>query len=147
MSKTIENLPHLLVTTIKRGEIDATGYAGYELSGVFDTLEGVRGGRCWLLLSDRNCLIGDLTLIDKDARAAVFVTSRCETIQPEVLHSRLPYLDGFWQAYHVWMVTEPEWRWQRMTFKPEDATGRTPLQEPGVGESRRGDQNQFIEVD
>jgi len=33
----------------------------------------------------------------------------------------LPYVDGRWEAYHVWMVAEPGWVWTRTLFQASDA--------------------------
>jgi hypothetical protein len=43
---------------------------------------------------------------------------------PEVAGSELTYVHRNWEPYHVWMVVEPEWKWNRMLFRPVDAIAR-----------------------
>lgn len=120
--KTIRDLPHFLVTNVRPGQPRVDEYLSFDLSGTFDKIDGVREGRCWLLLPERDCLICDLESLDAIKRTAVLRTS--EPSEPAVLGSSLPYVDGFWQAYHIWMVTEPEWIWEKATFRALDAFGR-----------------------
>jgi len=123
--KRLEDLPHFLIVGIKQGATQPNGYSDFALSGVFDKVEGVREERCWLLLPERDCLIGDLRGLDPEAKTAVFfIYSTSETKKPDVHGSKLPYLDGYWQAYHVWMVLEPEWIWKPLAFQSRDAVGR-----------------------
>ena len=121
----MEDLPQFLVTGIAEGVTHPNGYADFQLSGVFDRVDGVREQRGWLLLPDRDCLTGDLRGLDPESKTAVFfIYSTSETRRPDVLGSKLPYLDGYWQAYHVWMVVEPEWIWKPLVFRPREAVGR-----------------------
>jgi hypothetical protein len=120
--KRVEDLPHFLVTGIKKGKSHDTGQADFELSGVFDKVDGVSEGRAWLLLPERDCLIGDLESLDLVAKTAVYRTAL--DTEPHVIGSKLPYLDGYWQAYHVWMVLEPRWTWKPVLFQARDAIGR-----------------------
>jgi hypothetical protein len=118
--KQIEDLPQFHVSQTKQGETHSTGYIDYELQGTLDRMDGVTEGRGWLLLPERNCLIGDLSFVDLDAKKAAFFTSEEFTLN--LTGSNLPYLDGRWQAYHVWMVVEPEWIWEKTLFHAVDAT-------------------------
>jgi len=120
--KRVEDLPHFLVTGIQKAESHNTGYAEFELLGVFDKVDDVREGRGWLLLPERKCLIGDLISLDLAAKTAVFLTA--ERPDPDVVGAKLPFLDGYWQAYHVWMVVEPRWSWMPVIFQARDAVGR-----------------------
>ena len=120
--KTLEDLPHFQVSGITQGETYETGYTDFELSGSFDRIDGVTEGRCWLLLPERNCLIGDLKSLDPETKTAVYSTAE-ESI-PKVVGLRLPYLHDNWQAYHVWMVVEPAWIWNEVVFQPTAATAR-----------------------
>lgn len=110
--KTIEDLPHFAVSSIERGERrqPVADYVEFKIHGKFDHLNGVREDRCWLLLPQRDCLVGDLESLDWHARTAVFATF--EKSPPELVGRKLPYVYGYWQAYHVWMVTEPSWVWK-----------------------------------
>lgn len=78
-------------------------------------------------MPERECLFGDLGSFDQNKKTAVYVTS--EKTPPTVLGSSLPYLDGIWKAYHVWMVTEPQWIWKRVAFEACDASGTRLLAE------------------
>ena len=119
-SKTVEDLPHFAVSSVERGDKrhPAAEYDEFKLHGTFDQLSGVREGRCWLLLPRRDCLIGDLESLDSHARTAVFVTF--EKSLPGLVGRQLAYADGYWQAYHVWMVTEPSWGWIRILRERSD---------------------------
>ena len=120
--KTIRDLPHFSVAEIVPGQKRRDEYLSFELKGRFDKLDGVRDGRCWLLLPERNCLIGDLEELDQIAGTSVYKT--CTESEPPVLGSALPYVDGYWQAFHVWMVAEPLWIWEKTEFQLSDAVGR-----------------------
>jgi hypothetical protein len=134
LPKQLEDLPHFMVSGVKRGEVASDGYIPLELSGAFDTLEGIREGRCWLLLPGKQSLIGDLTSLNPDTRTALCLTS--EKAVPDVLGRSLPYLDGFWQAYHVWMVTDANQPWQEVVFHSSDAVSFSC--EGGDGRKIRG---------
>jgi hypothetical protein len=113
-------MPQFHVSETKQGKTHSTGYIDFELQGTLDRLDGVTEGRCWLLLPERNCLIGDLSFVDPEAKTATFFTSEESVLS--LTGSSLPYLDGRWQAYHVWMVVEPEWIWEKVLFQAVDAT-------------------------
>jgi hypothetical protein len=127
--RRLEDLPHFLVAAVQEGETYASGYTDYELSGTFDQTEGVREGRCWLLLPHKNSLIGDLKSFDPGPRTAVYCTA--EEDKPPVLGLALPYVDGYWQAYHVWMVLDADHAWSRVIFQPSDALLRRGIDEHG----------------
>src|SRR5208282_6829471 len=130
--KTIDDLPKFLVLDVTHGEPNETGYIDFRLHGIFDQTEGVREGRCWLLLPERDCLIGDLEFFDAAARTAKFIASEKE--EPKAKDQTFPYLDGYWQAYHVWMVTEPQWKWKEVTFQPSAVIAeRAPADGTTVG--------------
>jgi len=40
---------------------------------------------------------------------------------PELVDTRLPYLEERWKAVHVWMVVEPEWIRDKVRFEAQDA--------------------------
>jgi hypothetical protein len=130
--KTIDDLPKFLVSDVTHGEPSETGYIDFKLHGVFDQTVGVREGRCWLLLPERNCLVGDLESLNVAARIATFNTSEKEELKAK--GRTFPYLAGYWNAYHVWMVTEPQWKWKEVTFLPSDAIAeRLPADDSTVG--------------
>jgi hypothetical protein len=56
-------------------------------------------------------LIGDLVSLDIEAGTAIFLMYEEPAL--DLSGRKLPYVDGYWQAYHVWMVTDPSWLWSR----------------------------------
>lgn len=120
--KKIEDLPHFAVSSVQSGDRrhPSADYFEFKLHGTFDHLTGVREDRGWLLLPQRDCLIGDLESLDTHSRTAVFVT--LEASLPHLVNRRLPYVYGYWQAYHVWMVAEPSWGWERMLLQRGEVT-------------------------
>src|SRR5215472_1387356 len=101
--KRVEDLPHFQLRSLSSGR---------RLQGRFNRTAGVREGRCWLLAPERECLLGDLTSFDPVTGDAVFESA--DAVPPELPGASLPYVDGYWQAYHVWMVAEPLWQWRRV---------------------------------
>jgi len=117
--KRTEDLPQFSVSKVEKKGTHPNGYTDLELTGTFDRVDGVREGQCWLLLPERDCLYGDLTSLNNTSKTAVFRGSE-ESI-PELVDTRLPYLEERWKAVHVWMVVEPEWIWDRVRFEAQDA--------------------------
>jgi len=75
--------------------------------------------------------------------AAVYQTS--EEPMPEVVGLALAYLGPQWAPYHVWMVTEPQWRWDRRLFHALDATARK-IEGNGVSIVEGQEVREWIEV-
>jgi hypothetical protein len=118
-AKSIDDLPHFHVSASKQSE---TREAGYELSGAFDRTAGVNEGQCSLLVPEKDVLIalsGDLKFQNAAAGSALFETS--DERMPEVIGLKLVYVDPEWEPYHVWMVAEPNWKWNRTLFHTADA--------------------------
>src|ERR1051326_3893401 len=44
---------------------------------------------------------------------------------PALVGRGFPYLDAYWQAYHVWMVTDENQSWQEIIFQASDAVSDT----------------------
>lgn len=63
------------------------------------------------MLPERDWLAGALEALDPHARTAIFST--CEESAADLVGRSLPYVDGYWRAYHVWMVAEPLREWER----------------------------------
>lgn len=118
LRRTISDLPLFTVTQSSSSHL-ANGVTDYELTGTFDIVQNVKTGRAWLLQDGRVALIGDLVNLDLNTRTAVF--SLCEKADLDFAGKSFRYLDGYWQAYHVWMVTEPDWQWTKKLFQAEDA--------------------------
>jgi hypothetical protein len=121
-AKTIDDLPHFCVSGTTRRQTRETDY---ELSGVFDRTAGVSEGQCSLLVPGKDLLIAlsrDLKFQDAAAGTALFETS--DERMPEVVGLNLTYVDPKWEPYHVWMVAEPKWTWNRILFHAADAVTR-----------------------
>jgi len=143
----LDSLPHFVIARVQNSVRDTNGYISYELHGAFDHLEGVREGRGYLLLSSDYSLCGDLTCLDSVAKTATF--SGCEEKVP-LAGSRLPYVDGWWDPYKVWLVADVERVWTKAMFVASDAEVRffkddkgqrwrelTPLDPSRLPDSRR----------
>ena len=120
--KRLEDLPQFTTTSVRELSTDSTGYTEYELRGEFDRIPALSDPRCWLLQPGGGYLIGDLTIVDPNARTAAYLTS--EQALPATVGSQFAFLSAHWQAFHVWMVLDPGWPWERRLFKASDAIAR-----------------------
>jgi hypothetical protein len=121
-TKTIGDLPRFRVRVVRKIETHETGF---ELSGVFDEMAGVNEGYCSFLLAGRDVLTalsGDLKFQNPAVGPALFKTS--DESMPDVAGQELVYVDGKWEPYHVWMVAEPRWKWNKTLFHARDAIAR-----------------------
>ena len=120
MPKTLEDFPQFLVDTVRGGEASADGYRRYQINGKFNRIiEGIDPHWFWLLFGEKDCICATLQSLDKDTKAAVLT---CDEInEPKVVGQSLAYLNPYWQAYHVWMVLDPGWGWNRKQFHGVDA--------------------------
>jgi hypothetical protein len=115
--KRIDDLPHFSIRSFET-ERSRDAESVFSLLGVLDTLQGVRRGRCWLLVPERQHLIGDLELLDRSTCTASFRGSGPAV--PSVGAS-FAYLNGYWQARQLWMVNGPHSAWQKLVFQASDA--------------------------
>jgi len=92
-----------------------------ELLGMFTHLKGVRAGRSWLYAGDADSLIGDLLDIDEATQRARFTAPFWSSASPIQVGSAVPWLDGYWQAYHLTMILDPQAVWKRTEFAPSPA--------------------------
>jgi len=124
-AKTMDDLPQFKVSAVRHGVNRDGGRTDFELVGVFDRTEGVNEGQCWLLIRLKDALndfTGELRFLEAGTCAAVYQTS--EEPMPDAVGLTLVYLSPQWEPYHVWMVTEPNWRWDRRVFHATDATAQ-----------------------
>ena len=91
------------------------------LLGVLTHLEGVRAGRSWLYAGEDDSLIGDLVDLDEATRQARFTAPFWSSTSPIQVGSVAPWLDGYWQAYHLTMILDSQSVWKRMEFTPSSA--------------------------
>lgn len=132
--KTLKDFPHFIVSAVRRGKISSAGHTRFELDGRFDCLiEDIDPNWFWLLLGENDAVCATLQSLDAETRTAVL---RCDVSdEPKVAGESLAYLSPRWQAYHIWMVLDPAWGWERKGFQGADAvaedydTGETTLVE------------------
>ncbi len=120
---TLDDLPHFAVSAARKGETRENGETDYQLSGTFDRTNDVNEGEWSLLLPQGDVLIaltGDLRFVEISAGTALYETA--EQSMPEVVGLKLTYLDPCWKPFHVWMVAEPRWKWNRVLPQAADAT-------------------------
>src|SRR4029079_17343025 len=90
------------------------------LAGTFTHLGGVREGRSWLYAGNES-LIGDLVDVDPATGQATFMAPFWSRDSPVQAGRLVPWLDGYWQPYHVTMIVAPEAVWRRTELSAEDA--------------------------
>ena len=109
----IDDLPHFTISQIEVVSEQV------RLAGRFTTVVGVRNGRSWLLMPD-HFIIGDLVHLDTQSKTAIFISP--DTVAAQIPQATsLPWLDGYWQAYLVQRIADPDWTWTRIKFAPDDA--------------------------
>lgn len=114
LSNQLQGRPQFRVPVANIQTIYYDGNIDFEIHGTFDRIDGVHEGRGWLLLPDRESLVGDVKFLDREKKTAVFVTA--ERWIPNLRDSHVPYLPGRWKPYHIWMTLEPGWVWNRIRF-------------------------------
>jgi hypothetical protein len=118
--KSLADFPQFLVSAVRRGETSANGYTRFELDGRFDRIiEEIDPDWFWLLFGTNDCVCATLKSFDKETLVAVLSCN--ESDEPQATGKTLAYLSPRWQAYHVWMVLDPNWGWERKTFRGADA--------------------------
>jgi hypothetical protein len=126
--KTLEDFPKFVVTAVRRVAMPEDGYYRFEIEGGFDPIlessfnkimEEKAPSWFWLLFGDRECLCPMLKSFDREARTAILVCQEKEVLRGVGLE--LAYLSPYWQAFHVWMVLDPNWGWERKQFQGTDA--------------------------
>jgi hypothetical protein len=121
--KTLEDFPQLVVTAMRRGPTGETGYTHFELEGNFDrTIESTGPQWFWLLFEKRGCLCASVQSLNTETRAAILTFEATE--EPDIVGHTLAYLGPHWQAFHVWMVLDPDWGWEKKQFLGADAVAQ-----------------------
>ncbi|MGH9565237.1 MAG: hypothetical protein ACRD4F_19080 [Candidatus Angelobacter sp.] len=115
---TLDDFPHFVVSEV----------VGTNLAGHFDSVKGVAAGRCWLLLPERHALIGDMEKFDAQTNFAIF--NSADDCSHVVIGQKMPYLSGYWQAYHVWMILDDS-PWDKVCFQVVDAVSESFTAEDG----------------
>ena len=118
--KTLADFPKFTVAVVRRGETSPTGYTRFEFEGNFDrTIEKIDPHWFWLLFGEKDSLCATLKSLEKETNAAIITCD--ERDEPRVVGQALAYLSPYWQAYNVWMVLDPNWRWEKRQFQAVDA--------------------------
>ena len=118
--KTLEDLPQFIVAAGRRGETSVDGDTRFELDGKFDRIiEQLNPHWFWLLFGEKDCLCVTLQSLDKETRAAILTCDVRD--EPRAAGQSLAYLSPYWQPYHVWMVLDPAWGWEKRLFQGADA--------------------------
>jgi len=110
----LRDLPQFAIESVRDAESDP------RLVGRLSHLAGVREGRSWLYAADES-VIGDLEELDLATGAAVFSAPYWTPEGPARPGVSLPWVDGYWQAYHVTMILDPANAWRQAEFVAGDA--------------------------
>jgi len=73
----------------------------------------------WLLIGEIHSLCAIPLSVDKETLGARLACD--EKDEPQVSGQALAYLSPYWQNYHVWMVLDPNWGWDKKQFHALDA--------------------------
>jgi hypothetical protein len=126
--KTLEDFPKFVVAAVLPGAVADDGYQAFEIQGTFDpilesTFDKIIEEKIpqwfWLLFDERGCITPMLKSFDRNTRTAILIFH--ETPQFKLDGLALPYLSPYWQAYHIWMVLDPTWGWERKKLQGLDA--------------------------
>ena len=118
--KRLEDFPQFIVTGVRRGATSDAGYTRFELDGSFDRVgETLDPSWFWLLFGEREYLCASLKSFDNETKAAILTCE--EASEPKIVGRALAYLSRYWQAFHVWMVLDPRWTWERKQLRGTDA--------------------------
>jgi hypothetical protein len=127
--KTLEDFPKFVVTAVRPGATSEAGYISFELEGSFDgippssfnnVVDGIGPRWFWLVFGMRGYLCASVQSHNKETNATV-LTFEVKG-EPNIAPGQgLAYLSSYWQGYHVGMVLDPNWGWERMQFRGTDA--------------------------
>jgi hypothetical protein len=118
--KTLEDFPQLIVTALRRGPPAEAGYTCFELEGSFErSIENTGPQWFWLLFGNRGCLCASVQSVNEETKTAILTFEA--TDEPDIVGHALAYLSPYWQAFHVWMVIDPNWGWEKKQFLEADA--------------------------
>jgi hypothetical protein len=120
--KTLEDFPKFEVAALRRGPTAKEGYTHFELEGSLDrTIEIDSTGPqwFWLLFGKGGYLCASVQSHNKETNTAVLTFE--STNEPDIVGRKLAYLSPYWQGFHVWMVLDPNWGWEKKQFLGADA--------------------------
>ena len=114
----LSGLPQFTVVEIHPGPAEGETV----LIGRFSHLRGVRNERGWLYRPGAVSIVGDLSAVPTAPGGTAAFATPDAGLAPELrVGAVFPWLDGYWQPYHLDMVLAPPERWARRTFIAEPA--------------------------
>jgi len=120
--KSLEDFPKFEVTALRRGPTAKEGYTHFELEGRFDftiEIESTGPQWFWLLFGKNGYLCVGVQSRNKETNTAVLTFEARD--EPDIVGHTLAYLSPYWQGFHVWMVLDPNWGWEKRQFQGIDA--------------------------
>ena len=120
--KTLEDFPNFEVTALRRGPTAKEEYTYFELEGRFDRtieIESTGPQWFWLLFGKGGYLSASVQSSNKETNGAVLTFDAID--EPDIVGQSLAYLSPYWQGFHVWMVLDPNWGWEKRQFLGADA--------------------------
>jgi len=117
---TLEDFPKFVVSASHRGPTSDTGYTTFEFDGNFDRIiENIDPHWFWLLFGEQDYICASLKSTAKETGVATLTCDARD--EPKIVGQTLAYLSPYWQAYHVWMVLDGNWGWEKREFQGADA--------------------------
>lgn len=109
----LSGLPQFTVSEIRQGPApDVT-----LIVGRLSHLRGVHNDRGWLYRGEHNSVIADFETRPATNDQPVTVSAFTEDLAPDVAPGAVfPWLDHYWQPYHLAMILAPVARWEHRTF-------------------------------
>jgi len=118
--KTLQDFPHFIVSAVRRSKVSSAGCTRFELEGRFDrSVDDMDPHWFWLLFGKNNSLCTTLQSLDRKTQTAVLTCDVSD--EPRIAGESLAYLSPRWQAYHIWMILDSAWGWERKRFRGADA--------------------------
>jgi hypothetical protein len=115
MPTRLDDLPAFRVMSISSSDTEP------KLVGIFTHLTAVREGCSWLYAGNEFSLIGELVGLEPSTKLATFVAPFWSRESPIQTGSLVPWLWGYWQAYHITMIVAPDATWHPIEFAAQDA--------------------------
>lgn len=112
--KALDDFPKFEVTALRRGPTAKEGYTHFELEGRLDsTIEIESSGPqwFWLVFRERGYLCAGVQSCNTETNFAVLTFEAKD--EPDIVGRTLAYLSPYWQGFHVWMVLDPNWGWEK----------------------------------
>jgi hypothetical protein len=138
--KKLDQFPKLIVTSVRRGPASNAGPTSVEFDAIVDAslsdrFEEIAKGESvqWFwLLHEKAHLCPMLKSFDSQTGVATLI---CYEGGEPTVGSGWAYLSPYWQAFHVWMVLDPDWGWEMRQYQGNDA----------VAEDYEANQVSFVE--